>query len=379
MKVPEENVGHETAGSEGARHGQPAMADGMDFIAEKSDVILVTGASGFIGSRLVQKLLDLGFHNVRCFTRPSSNRARVDALSGLRHNGARVEVIKGNLLSPEDCVAATQDAAVIFHLAAGRGEKSFPDAFMNSVVTTRNLLAASARHNCVKRFVNISSFSVYSNKQKARHRLLDESCPVEERPALRGEAYCFAKAEQDEIVTEYGKKLGIPYVIIRPGQVYGPGNEGITGRVGINTFGMFLHLGGSNTIPFTYVDNCVDAIALAGLKKGVDGEVFNVVDDDLPSSRKFLRLYKRNVKKFASLYVPHVLSYALCYMWEKYSSWSEEQLPPAFNRSKWHALWKKTRYSNEKLKTRVGWSPTVGTEEGLRRFFESCRKKESRA
>jgi nucleoside-diphosphate-sugar epimerase len=351
------------------------LSEDRDFIAAKNEPILVTGASGFIGSRLVQTLLDLGFHNVRCFTRPSSNQARVNALSDLRSNGARIEVITGNLLSPEDCLAATQGASIIFHLAAGRGEKSYPDAFMNSVVTTRNLLEASVHHNCLKRFVNISSFSVYSNRRKSRLRVLDETCPVEEHPALRGEAYCFAKAEQDEIVAEYGRRLGIPYVIVRPGQVYGPGNEGITARVGISTFGIFLHLGGSNTIPFTYVDNCVEAIALAGLKKGIDGETFNVVDDDLPSSRKFLRLYKRNVKSFTSLYVPHFLNYALCYLWEKYSSWSEVQLPPAFNRRKWHAYWKKTRYSNEKLKTRVGWKPKVSTEEGLQRFFESCRNR----
>jgi nucleoside-diphosphate-sugar epimerase len=355
------------------------LSEDGDFIATKNEPILVTGASGFIGSRLVQTLSDLGFHNVRCFTRPSSSKVRVNALAELRRNGARVELITGNLLSPEDCLAATQGASIIFHLAAGRGEKSYPDAFMNSVVTTRNLLEASARHNCLKRFVNISSFSVYSNRRKPRLRVLDETCPVEEHPALRGEAYCFAKAEQDEIVAEYGKRLGIPYVIVRPGQVYGAGNEGITARVGISTFGVFLHLGGSNTIPFTYVDNCVEAIALAGLKKGIDGETFNVVDDDLPSSRKFLRLYKRNVKSFTSLYVPHFLNYALCYLWEKYSSWSEVQLPPAFNRRKWHAYWKKTRYSNEKLKIRLGWTPRVPTEEGLKRFFESCRNGIARA
>ena len=57
---------------------------------------------------------------------------------------------------------------------------------------------------------------------------------------------------------------------------------------------------------------------LAGLRKGVDGQIFNVVDDDLPSSRKFLCLYKKNVENFRSLYVPHALSYLLCYLWEKY-------------------------------------------------------------
>jgi len=345
------------------------------FIIGPDDPILITGVTGFIGSRLVENLLDRGFRNLRCFARPSSEVARVDALARRRRDGAGVEVIKGNLLSREDCTTATKDVAVIFHLAAGRGEKSFPDAFMNSVVTTRNLLEASLRHTCLRRFVSISSFTVYTNTQKPRWRLLDESCPVEKRPELRGDAYCFAKVKQDEIVTEYGKRFRIPYVIVRPGHVYGPGNEGITGRVGIGTFGIFLHLGGSNTIPFTYVDNCVEAIVLAGLKKGVDGEVFNVMDDDLPSSRAFLRLYKQNVRRFNSIYVPHFVSYALCWLWEKYANWSEGQLPPVFNRRRWHTYWKKTRYSNERLKARLGWTPKVPMTEGLRRYFQSCRER----
>ena len=75
------------------------------------------------------------------------------------------------------------------------------------------------------------------------------------------------------------------------------------------------------------------------------------MDDDLPSSRQFLRLYKKNVRRFKSVYVPHMLSYGFCYLWEKYSQRSEGQLPPAFNRGRWYAEWRKTRYSNEKLKT----------------------------
>ena len=345
------------------------------FIVGRDDLILVTGATGFIGSRLVENLLERGFRNLRCFTRASSEAARIEDLSVCHRNGTRVEVVKGNLLSREDCAAATEGAALIFHLAAARGEKSFPDAFLNSVVTTRNLLEACLRHRCVRRFVNVSSFAVYTNTQKRRRGVLDESCPVEKHPELRGDAYCFAKVKQDEIVTEYGKRFGLPYVIVRPGYVYGPGNEGISGRVGVGTFGLFLHLGGSNTIPFTYVDNCVDAITLAGLKKGIDGEVFNVVDDDLPSSKQFLHLYKQNVRRFKSIYVPHVISYALCALWENYSSWSEGQLPPVFNRRGWHAFWKKTRYSNEKVKTSLGWTPAVPTTEGLTIYLRSCREK----
>jgi nucleoside-diphosphate-sugar epimerase len=344
------------------------------LIVGPDDPILVTGATGFIGPRLVANLVDRGFRNLRCLARPSNAVARLEALSKCGGGAARVDVIVGNLLSREDCMAAAKDAAVIFHLAAGRGEKSFPDAFLNSVVTTKNLLEASLRHQCVRRFVNVSSFTVYSNAEKAG-RLLDETCPVEENPVKRGDPYCFAKVKQDEIVRQLGASLGIPYVIVRPGYVYGPGNEGITSRVGISTFGVFLHLGGSNTLPLTYVDNCVEAIALAGLRSGIEGEVFNVVDDDLPSSRRFLREYKKNVENFRSIYIPHAMSYVLCCLWERYSNWSERQLPPVFNRRDWSATWKKTRYSNKKMKAGLGWKQKVSTAEGLRRHFEACRSR----
>jgi nucleoside-diphosphate-sugar epimerase len=348
---------------------------GDTFIIGPDDRILITGATGFIGSKLVESLLDRGFRNLRCLIRPSSSVAKLEVLSGHYHDRVCIDVVRGNLLSREDCIAATKDVAVIIHLAAARGEKSFPDAFMNSVVTTRNLLEASLQHQCLRRFVNVSSFAVYSNTGKPQGNVLDERCPVEPHPELQGSAYTFAKAKQDQIVTEYGKRFGIPYVIVRPGYVYGAGHEAITGRVGIDTFGIFLHLGGSNKIPFTYVDNCADAIALAGLTPGVDGEVFNVVDDDVPSSRQFLRMYKRNVRGFRSLYIPHVVSYALSYLWERYAAWSEGQLPPAYNLRRWHSVWKRTRYSNNKLKARLDWVQRISTPEGLRRYFEACRRR----
>lgn len=351
---------------------------GNGFIIDRDDPILITGATGFIGPSVVANLLDRGFRNLRCLVRPSSNVARLQTVVA-GHPGAHVELIPGNLLSRDDCRLATKDVAVVFHLAMGGGAKSFPDAFMSAAVATRNLVEACLAHNLLRRFVNMSSFTVYSNMQKPRWRLLDESCPIEEHPELRWDAYCFGKVKQDEVVTDYARRFQLPYVIVRPGYVYGPGHEDLSGRVGIGTFGVFLHLGGSNPIPFTHVENCADAMVLAGLTKGVDGQVFNVVDDDLPSSRQFLRLYKKNVRRFPSIAVPHAISYALCYLWERYSNWSEGQLPPAFNRRKWHAFWKKTRYSNERLKTQLGWTPRVSTSEGFRRYFESCRNLERHA
>ena len=197
------------------------MSIGQEFIVGQDDLILITGSTGFIGSKLTQNLLNRGFRNLRLFVRPSSRMSRIEALKGQNDGRVRVEIMKGNLLSREDAARAAAGTSVIYHLAAGTGQKSYPDAYMNSVVTTRNLLEAAREQSRLQRFVNVSSFAVYSNMGKPQRGLLDESCPLEDHSDLRGEAYCFAKVKQDQIVTEYGKTFGVPYVIVRPGQVYG--------------------------------------------------------------------------------------------------------------------------------------------------------------
>lgn len=344
-----------------------------DIINRAEQWVLLTGAAGFVGTAVVESLLRQGFGRIRCFVRSRGNLEKINELIRRHGQPAQIDVVCGNLLSREDCAKAVRDVAVIYHLAAATGLKSIPHAFLNSVVTTRNLIEAGLETGGLKRFVNLSSFAVYTNTRKPRGRILDEACPIETSPELRGDAYSFAKIKQDEIVAEYGSQRGLPYVLLRPGVVYGPGKAAISQRVGIDTFGVFLHLGGANPIPLTYTDNCADAIVLAGVVPGIDGETFNIVDDELPSSRQFLRLYKRNVKPFRSVFLPKFISYLLCYGWEKYSDRSHGQLPRAYNRKTWNAYWKSTRYSNEKLKTRLGWSPRVPTSEGLQRFFTACK------
>jgi len=345
-------------------------------IIDSNDLILITGANGFIGSRVVETLLKYGFNNLRCFVRPSSDLAALTKII-TSFNDAKIKIVKGNLLSVEDCKRATDGVSVIFHLAAGI-EKTFPGSFMNSVIATRNLLETVLENKTPKRFLNVSSFAVYSNMKIRRNSLLDENCEVESDPEQRGEAYCFGKVKQDEIVLEYSKKYNIPCVIVRPGYVIGPGKKTIPSRVGIDTFGIFLHLGGRNKIPLSYIDNCAEAIVLAGIKKGVDGQVFNIVDDDLPMSREFLKMYKKNVRYFKSIYIPYRIFYIFCYLWEQYSKWSKGQMPPVFNRKKCAAEWKGNKYSNRKLKDLLGWRPKITMDKALKNYFEYQKKEGNR-
>src|ERR1051326_1497087 len=239
-----------------------------EYIVADGDRILVTGSNGFIGAKVVEKLLEYGFGNIRCFVRPSSRLSRLNSIVSRFSANHRVEIVSGDLVSRESCAEAARDVSLVYHLAAGF-EKSFAAAFMNSALATRNLLDAILQFGRAKRFVTVSSFAVYSNLHLKRHSVLDETCPFEDSPQERFDPYGYAKLKQDQLVMEYGNKHNLPYVIVRPGVVFGPDKPTLHGRVGIHTFGFLIHLGGSNPLPLTYVDNCAEAIVLAGIQPGV--------------------------------------------------------------------------------------------------------------
>ena len=330
--------------------------------------MLVTGAAGFVGSRVVATLLRLGFEQVRCGVRRSSDLALLKGVIPAEY-AKRCEIVETNLLSKDECRHLTQDVELVYHLVAGRG-KSFPGCYQGSVITTRNLLDSIIENGHVKRFVNISSFAVYSRFQTDGDTVWDENCPLERNLDQRNDAYVYGKLKQDELVQRYAQRFGIPVTIVRPGIVFGPGKKAIPSFVGIDTFGFFMHLGGGGRLPLTYVDNCAEAIVLAGLTQGTNGEVFNVVDDQLPTSRTFLRAYKREVERFMSVPLPYAVTYGLCALWEWYAKRSKGQLPPVFNRRECAFAWRGHKYSNRKLKERLGWRCRVPMQEALQRYFE---------
>lgn len=347
----------------------------MDDPTQPNDRILVTGSNGFIGTKVVEILLEYGFTKLRCFVRPTSRLTRLHDALGKFPASKSVEIVAGDLLSRDDCRNASDGVSIIYHLAAGF-DKSFAGAFMNSALATRNLMDAFLERGQPKRFVNVSSFAVYSNQRLKRGDLLDETCALEDAPQDRYDAYGFGKLKQEELVREYGRTRALPYVIVRPGAVFGPGKRDLSGRIGIDTFGFFIHVGGDNLLPLTYVDNCAEAIVLAGLKDVASGEIFNVVDDDLLTSKQFLKAHRKKLPTPFCLRIPYPLAYASCRLWEKYSHWSKGQIPPAFNRRRCAADWKGNRFSNQKLREKLGWKPRINMEQAMALYlaqFDSAK------
>jgi nucleoside-diphosphate-sugar epimerase len=336
-------------------------------MSEQVDTVLVTGSNGFIGAKVVERLLQRGRERVRCLVRTES---RLDRLQAATASAApdQVQVITGDLTNPADCARAVASVSVVYHLAASF-EKSFEHVSAHSIAATRNLLEAFNAYGQPRRFVFASSFAVYANDRLPRGAFLDENSPIEDASPGHVDPYTFGKLRQEALIREFGAAHGIPFVILRPGTVFGPGKRDLTGRVGRRVSKLFVHVSGGNELPLTYVDNCADAIALAGVHPGIDGETFNVVDDDRLTSGEFLDAYRSRATRMTCISIPYGAAWAFSAAYEGASK-VLPFLPKQFNRRRCAAEWKGNRFSNRKLRDRLGWEPRVPMRDAMARYLE---------
>ncbi|MGC9097127.1 MAG: SDR family NAD(P)-dependent oxidoreductase, partial [Infirmifilum sp.] len=173
--------------------------------------VLVTGGAGFIGSHIVDRLVNEGFR-VRVIDNLSSGR-----LENLRHLGDSIEVIIGDLKRPEDALRAVDGVGSVFHFAANpevRVSTTNPETHFNeNVVATFNLLEAMRRRG-VKELVFASSSSVYGEPDEIP---IDEDAPI--RPVS---VYGASKAACENLINAYSKLYGIKAVVLRYANVVGP-------------------------------------------------------------------------------------------------------------------------------------------------------------
>src|SRR5262245_2317677 len=331
---------------------------------------LVTGGAGFLGQSLERELLSNGTQ-VRCLVRSSRSAARMAG----RAEFAGVQFVQGSLSCLDAVEPAFAGCDVVFHLAAAmRG--AVAGMFADNVVATRKLIAVVSRA-AVRRFVLVSSMGVYGTAHLCAGDTLDESCPLDGQPQSR-DGYTFSKIAQEKIAWEAHRAGNLGLVVVRPGVLFGPGRDCLSNRVGLRLGSCLLKMGGKQRLPYAFVENAAQAIAKVGTFASIEGEAFNVVDDDLPTANELLKQYRREVNRIRVLPVPYRFVRPLSRMCVWYHRYAQGQLPAILTAYKSDAQWKPLCYSNEKAKSVVGWQPRTNFAEGLRRTFRWIREQENR-
>ncbi len=329
--------------------------------------ILVTGANGFLGCEVVKKLI------------AESPEAKIRAM--VRHNSSlndladldSVEIFRGSLNCEDEIKKALDDVDIVAHLAASKSGSPM-GMFIETVVATENLLNAMEGLP-IKRFVFISSFSVYGTFQLKKKTVIDENSPLEPEPQLR-DAYAWCKYWQEIFCIERAKKLNLNLISIRPGVIYGKGQSLLSHRIGSQLPGLpiFLAVGKSCPLPLTHVFNCASAIAKACFKEGIENEVFNIVDDEMPTQRAYLKKYQKLFGKVKGRFtVPYSLYYLGSWFGELLHHFTKGNFPMAFSRYK-AAMYKPFRYTNAKAKQMLDWQPATTLDEGLQESYELLQK-----
>jgi nucleoside-diphosphate-sugar epimerase len=328
----------------------------------------ITGATGFLGGALVPALLRAGTERVRCLVRPGTDPARLAALTA---QGPRVQVVPCRLDAPAELAAALAGVRVLYHAAAAK--RGAPAALVaGTVVPTEHLLRTAARAG-VERAVLVSSFSVLGVAALGRGALVDEATPLDPHPEAR-DAYAFAKHRQEALAVRVAAETGLPLAVVRPGFVFGPGQPLLGSRVGLRFPGLVLHLGGRCPVPLPYVENCADAVALAGIAPGAAGRAVHVVDDDLPESRELLARHRREVGRLRVLPVPLPVLRVLARANAWYSTRTHGHLPPVLTPYKVASLWRPQRWSNRLARELLGWTPRVPMAEALDLTFAALAR-----
>lgn len=245
----------------------------MDKNTLKDLPVLVTGAGGFIGSRLTEALCARGAR-VRAFVRYNS-RADTGLLKLLPAEVLRsVEVIMGDLLDEDALEKAASGTALVFHLGA---LISIPYSYQHPVEVVRaNILGTLAvLQACRKagcRVIHTSTSEVYGSALRV---------PIDEQHPLQGQSpYSASKIGADKLVESYYRAFGVPAVTIRPFNTYGPGQSARAIIPTIITQALQaeeIHLGNLDALrDFTYLDDTVAAFIKAAETPGIDGETFNL-------------------------------------------------------------------------------------------------------
>ena len=320
---------------------------------------LVTGATGFVGGHIAEKLRGMG-HEVVSLVRPTSDTRLLQEWG--------VERIEGDLTDPTAVRRACEGIDAVVHAAAKVGEWGPIEDYRRVNVEAFGTLLEAARERPLSRFVLVSSLGVYAARD---HHGTDESEPL---PETHIDGYTQTKVEAETLALRYHRDHGLPLAIIRPGFVYGPRDRTIMPRILKNLkFRLVTYFGSRDKVlNNVYVGNVVQAVVLALEKPEAVGEAFNVTDGVCVTKRRFFE----TIAELAHLPKPLVtypmwFARALCGGFE--TAGRLFGFTPLLNNARLKFMGLNLDYSIEKARRVLGYDPATSFEEGMRTTIDWLR------
>lgn len=326
-------------------------------------LVLVTGATGCVGSHVVEALAKRG-DKVRALVRNA--QAKMPWSSDLD-----VELVQGDLTQPEALKAAATGVDEVVHCAAKVGDWGPLGEYQVANVEGLRHLLEAAKGPGLKRFVHLSSLGTY----EARHHYgTDENTPL---PVTHMDGYTQSKAEADRLALEYHKKHGMPVVVLRPGFIYGPRDRTVLPKLVENLRQKKVkYLGsGNQAMNCIFVGNLVDAVLLALENPKAVGEAFNITDGQSVSKKHFIEKVAVGfgVPKPGWFKVPLWIAMPVAKWMESSARKSGAKEPPLLTGARVKFLGLNLDFSIKKAREILGYSPKTSFEQGMDKTIASYK------
>lgn len=313
--------------------------------------VLVTGATGFTGSFLVEKLVRLG-------ARVTAIHRRDNIPERLRD--LPVRWLKGDVFDPEVVREGCQGVEYIFHVAAAFREAGIADELYRQVhVDSTRLLAVAAKDQpSFKRFIHVSTVGVHGHINKIP---ADETAPF-----APGDVYQVTKAEAEQWIRTFAAEQGLPLTVIRPAAIYGPGDRRLLKVFRMARMPLVPIIGfGACYYHLIHVEDLTDCLVLAAEHPAALGEVF-ICGNESPV--RFTEMVKTIAAELGRhpifVRLPASPFFALAWLCEVLCRPLGVE-PPIYRRRV--AFFTKDRaFDTTRLRTRLGFSSRFGNEQGLR-------------